>query len=637
MINFPKIELDDFQGIWSRGNPDEVPNSHLVDALNLRFNTLKGGFTREGTSLFSLLPTPKIPINDWFLAKRPHSSLAAIVSELIIADGIGGYYATLTGNKILTNIGGKSIVGVNLFGRSYFIPTGTGVSSLYLYDGVQTRLAAGLAVPLAPIMTSANVLAGNIPAGNRSFYCSFLTNTGFLTPPGAKLPYTNAGATKFDLNTIPIGPVGTLKRYILSTQSGGTIPYFIPLSNNGIINDNVTTSILGLNFFDTDLQTSANYLLNLLPQVPSPVAPFASFCIFFSNRLVVLQALFGGSLVGGSLALISRVGDFESFDQTSCYVNVNRDDGHYLITSFVLNNVLYFCKDLGLYATSDNGQEPSNWNVDLIDGSLSIPTKGVAYFSTNQSPIAGAVLIADKSGLLVFNGSVQRPELTWKVEAIWKRINLAAWNTLKLTIDPITKSIYCALPLDNALTPNYILFGDYSYAINVTLNSVNPMKIKWNLWKFPNNPTMIGMVDLAGDSFPVLRIGSIDNISGLIQLDQIQIKDYGNNINSFLQTAFIFPNKSKHKSQDNYVSFFEAVKYNATGPATLTFTGIGYNSNTTIQLFTKIIGSSISFDYINPFNFVSQKMSIKIESVINPLTLFSLEIYGKPMFMITPQ
>lgn len=626
MIGFPKIELDGFEGIWSRGNPDEVPLSHLVDGLNLRFNTLKGLYTRPGTSIKSLGTTPQIPIVDWFLAKRTGTT------ELIICDNAGNYYETRTGSLLFNVAGGNFVFGVNLFGFTYFVPYGGATnSSLYLHTDTQTRRAAGFPPPINVPMTISNIVAGDIPPGARTLYVSYLTNSGFLTPPGAYTPYTGVGDTKFDLSDIPIGTVGTvLKRYLLSTQAGGAIPYFIPASKGGIINNNTDTTLAGLSFFDTDLQVSANYLFNLLPDI-SP----AKVCIFFANRLFVLQA---EGINRGSVVLGSLVGDFESFVEPSCYINVNRDDGHFLNTAFVLNNVLYLCKDLGVYATSDNGQEPSYWNVDLVDGSISVPPKGIAVLSTNQSPIAGCAIIADKSGLLTFNGSFQRPELTWKVGAIWQRINKVAWNTIKLTVDPDRKLIYAAIPLDDALTPSHILVGDYSYAVDEALNYVDPLKMKWCLDSFPDAPTMIGMIDLTGDSYPILRIGSnTGNVNGLIQLDDNASDDYGHDLDSYLQTAFAFLTKGRKMSYANYNSFFTALKYNATGSVTLDFTAIGYNSKITKALFSRIINGAVANDYLNPINFTSQKMSTKIECTKGRFNIDALEVYCKPMFMVTPQ
>lgn len=631
MIGFPKVPFAGFQGVWSRGNPDEVPFNHLVDGLNLRFNTLEGVFTREGSVKGSQFP---FPINDWFLSKRPNPIGINTISDLIICDGAGKYYTLSNQSAILTVANGIALIGVNLFGRTYFCPiiSGYGGSNgLYLYDGNQTRLAAGFGPSASPAMIAVGS-AGNIPPGQRTIYCSFLTDTGFLTPPGASVVVNPSSASQFALSQIPIGDSHTVKRYLLSTQAGGAIPYFIPQSEGGIIGDNTTTTGT-INFFDTDLINSADYLLNLLSTVQ--INNFAMGCIFFANRLVVWPGPVAGG--GGSTIAVSRIGDFESFDQTSCFINVNRDDGHSVLSAFVLNNVLYFCKDLGVYSTYDNGNDPNTWSVDIVDGSIAVPPKGIAYISSNQSPVAGAVIIADKSGITSFNGSFQRPELTWKVESIWRRINQAAWNTVNLTIDNRTHSIYAAIPLDSATKPSHILYGDFSMALEENLLYVDPLKIKWDLWQLPNNSTVVGMIDLTGESYPILRVGSIDNIGNVIKFDANATDDYGVPINSFMQTAYGFLAKSKQKAMSDFNCFFAGMKWNAFGSALITATGYGYNGKIQRQLFTRQLNSVNAIDLLNPINFTSQKLSIKLAATSKQFTVNGIDLYGKPMFILTPQ
>lgn len=631
MQKYPAVKFESFKGVWDRGNVDEVPINHLVDALNIKFNTLEGLFTRNG-SIKGLAFAH--PINDWLLSKRPDPVSIATISELIICDAAGNYYASSSpAIPILTIANGIALIGVNLFGRTYFCPIVTGYGgsdALYLYDGTQTRKAAGSGPPALPAMTYVNSGAGDIPPGKRTLYCAFLTDTGFLTPLGASVELNEVSAYKADISNIPIGPSTTTKRYLFSTQSGGSIPYFIP---NAIIADNVTTTFAGLDFFDTDLQNSADYLFNLLPIVQS--GGFAMGCIFFAGRLIIWPGPIANE--GGSTIIGSRPGDFESFDQTNCYLNVKRDDGHNVITAFALNNVLYLCKDLGVYSTFDNGSDFDTWTVDRVDGSISIPPKGIAYLSTEESPIAGAVLVADKSGIIAFNGTFQRPELTWKVKAIWSRINQAAWNTVNLTVNPKTHEIYAAIPLDDAISPSHILYGDYSAAMSESLNDIDPLLVKWNLWQLPNNPTVVGMIDLTSGQYPVLTIGSIDNVGNLIQLSDAAIDDYGNPIESFMQSAYGFLQKSNKVGFSDYNSFFTMMKWNAFGTAKVTITGFGYNAKIQRQLFTKQLVAASGKDLLTPINFTSQKLSIKIAATSGSMLIDSIVLHTKPMFQMTPQ
>ena len=679
-----KVEFGNWQGIWSRGNPDEVPFNHLVDCLNMRFNTLSGLYTREGTSIaihpFSL----PLSVNDWILSKYLNGiySPPIITSDLLLLDTLANLYlfnsGTLNNLGIMDVTAGRIIVaatnilGVNFFSKTFFCSYLTGAgnpTNIYGINGLRilngktfppiVRLAAGFGPPNIPAMTATDSgTAGNIPEGGRTFYCSFETDTGFLTPLGALVVYTNNSNTnQVDLAVIPLGPPNTIARYILSTQAGGAIPYFIDSADGGIINDNTTTTAT-VNFFDTDLVDSADYLLNLLPIVGQGIGPgggsdtysVAAGCIQFAGRMFVWSGLAPIGLSfdtnypfdSSSTVLGSRLGDPESYDQTSCYMNVNKDDGFPVITAFVLNNILYFCKKLGVFSTYDNQLEPYQWPISFVDGSISVPPKGIAYLSSNESPVAGAVIIADKSGLLCFNGSFQRPELTWKVESIWKRISQLYWNTVQVAIDTKIKCIYCALPLDGVSSPNYILMGNYSNATDENLNYIDPMKIKWNLWTFPNNPTVIGMIDINtpnyfGDVFPVFRFGSIDGISGIVQLDSNSITDYGTNIPSYIQTAFGYPAKSRSVNMKDINTLYNLMKWNVNGAQLITATAIGYNSAKQRQLFTRVLSNSSGTDLENPINFTSQKISIKLSAAQSYWFIDSIDLYGNLTFLRTPQ
>lgn len=629
MLDYSKIPIAGFQGVWSKGNQNEVPLNHLVDSLNMRFTATGKVYTREGSSKGQIFA---YPINDWFLSKRPSPNSFGTVSELLLCDGAGNIYNN--NGVILTLAGCIGINAINLFSRTYFCPVLSGPgggNGLWLYDGNQTRLAGGDGPSATPTMTISGITSGRLLAGNYTLWCSFETNTGFITPPGAQVSFNLSANSQFTVNSIPIGPTGTIARYLFITQTNGTIIYFIPQTDNGIINDNTTTSI-NLNFYVTDLSQSADYLQNLLTQIQS--GGYAMGCIQYANRLVVWPGPVPGA--GGSTAIISRQSTYESFDQTSCYVIVNRDDGFNIKTAFVWNNILYFCKDLGVYATNDNGQEPGYWSVNEVDNSVSIPLHGIAYLSSKLSPVDSGVLVADRSGLIVFSGEFQRPELTWKVASIWKSINPNAFDTIRLTVDPITQSIYCAIPINGATSPNYILYGDYSSALSEDLTYVNPMAMKWNLWKLPNNPTVIDMLDLTAGSYPILTIGSIDNIGNIINLNTTQSSDYGNNIQSYIQTAFLSPAKSKKVNFSDFVSLFAYFNLNAYGTSLLNPTLFGLNSNISINLPTIQLISSIGKLINKPINFPTNKLSIKLLSNSGQWNLDALDIYCKPLFNVTP-
>lgn len=635
MIGYSKVPMLSFQGVWNKGNANEVPPGHLLDALNCRFSSLGKPYTREGTAKGLVFP---YPIYDWMLCKRPAASSIGTLSELLICDGSGNYRnSTIPATVWLALAGGIGINGVNLFGRAYFCPIITGPAGgpgLYLYDGNQCRLAGGNGPPATPAMNVTLNGTGEIAAGTRTFWCAFETNTGFITPPGAQVSIDLTSAATLTLSNIPLGPAGnTIARYLLATQANGSIPYSIPATDGGIINDNTTTSVQ-LSFQDTDLQASYAYLQDLLTVINS--GGYAMGAVAYSNRLFIWPGPVPGG--GGSTIAGSYAGNYESFDQTSCYIIVNRDDGFNVVTAFVWNSILYICKDLGVWSLTDNGDEPSSWASAIdIDGSVSVPPKGIAYLSARRTALDSGVLVADKSGLLVFNGEFQRPELTWKVSKIWQSINQNAWWTVQVAVDPIKQCIYAAIPLGDATYPNYILFGDYSRAALPDLTYVDPMVVKWDLWKLPNNPTVLGLIDLTGENSYSLRIGSADNIGNVIQLDDTSPDDYGTAIHSYIQTGYLYPAKSKKLNYMEFISYWTGLQMNAWGSANLTPTLYGLNGNTNKSFNNIQLVSNPTQMIQRALNFQSQKASLRLESFAGKFAIDDITLYTKPMAASTPR
>ena len=492
------------------------------------------------------------------------------------------------------------------------------------------------------ITVNYTMAAGTSTVGVHKFAVAYETDTGYITVPGPRLTMvdpslvdcqaTFAGALAVQFTNIPTRlpypfPWGgnVVKRHLLSTQAGLTQFFFVP---GGRIDDDVTTT-LTVDYADTDLISDADYLLNyrLTP-------PHAIGLAFYKGRLVCWSGavdrpgLLNDVTGTGALLIISKIGEPESFDNTTGFTIVSKDDGYYIPNCLVLRDNLYAFKQYGLFVTSDNGQEPAFWDVGLVDPSISVPLHGIA------TGLADSALIADKSGICIFDGSVQRPELTWKVASIWDRVNKAdpAWQTVELAIDPIGKFIYCAVPLDGAMSPTHVLFGDYN-------EGLDHLNIKWDLWEFQKTPNSLGVIDLVGDAQPILRIGSL-NAAHLHGLDLTKIDDDGTPIDALAQTwyAYVRGKTRAAATYEGWLHTLAAVRLDISGTGKFDLTILGKQDSGPKLLPGVSMPVIVGNEVLRYLNFQNKKMSVKIE--VNDLTssfdLGRVDLYCQPMWEVSP-
>lgn len=501
---------------------------------------------------------------------------------------------------------------------------------------------AGARIDHVRITVYYTVTTGTSTAGLHKFAVAYETDTGYITVPGPRLSMadpslvnceaTFAGGKIVEFTNIPIRapypfPWGgnVVKRHLLSTKAGLTQFFFIP---GGKIDDDTTTT-LTVDYQDTDLISDADYLLNYRLTPPQAIG-----LAFYKSRLVCWSGavdrsgLLNDVTGSGALLLISKIGEPENFDNTTGFTIVNKDDGYYIQNCLVLRGNLYVFKQYGLWVTSDNGQEPAFWAVDSVDPSISVPLHGIA------TGLADSALIADKSGICVFDGSVQRPELTWKVASIWDRVNKAdpAWQTVELALDPIGKFIYCAVPLDGATSPTHVLFGDYN-------EGLDHLNIKWDLWQFQKTPNCVGVIDLVGDARPILRIGSI-NTSHLHGLDMTKIDDDGTPIDALAQTwyAYVGGKTKTAATYEGWLHTLTAVRLGIKGTGKFDLTILGkqdFGPKTLPGVSMPVIVGNEVLRYLN---FQNKKMSVKIE--VNDLTssfdLVRVDMYCQPIWEVAP-
>lgn len=451
--------------------------------------------------------------------------------------------------------------------------------------------------------------------------------TGTITVHGEFTPATLVadGVNSVQLTNIPTGPSYVTQRIIVATQAGGAEFFFIP---NGTIPDNITTSFI-VDFFDTDLVISADNFFDLMEVIPGGTG----LCKY-NGRLVLVGAFFYNQT-----ALLSNVSDPESIDSVTGYVSIPlENDGNNLVACSILRDILYLFREVGFWNTQDNNGDPSTWPVNVQDSAIGSYQKGLCGFTTTQSGATDTgdiILIAAREGTYIFDGTVRRPELTFKIQDIWNTIPLAnsfgGFNNVQVVQSLWTHQIFIAYPsTPTSIYADALLVGDYDPIPGI----LDPIGIRWSRFSFPITPTAIK----TGSN---LYLASIQNNSGYIFiLDPTQLNDYGNTpIQCYIKTYLAF-------IEFGWVHFFKAfrLRTNASGQITVTLFGednvlieatpaAGYILNTLANLSTPA-----GREYLQLINFVNEKMTMQIGTYGYNyfMNLNRIQIYGLPRWQVRP-
>lgn len=264
--------IEEFNGLWKRGDEDTCPLDHFPDCNNIQF--FESGFeTRDGL--------------DTFVAKgnvlRIYNYKLQTGESLLILDTNGDIYHALldpaeTVYGPILHVNGMTDFGFySMFGRAYITPFATftdpnGISYqkglqnefLYVYkgDGTAARKAAGNPPTNSddtPLVAFNSTVDGLIDKGIHVFAVTFSDGVGDSTALGPTvLPVIYApGGKEAIVNNVPIGGIGITQRKIWATKAidpkdwnpdTSSYTYFLVK----IINDNSTENTT-VSFADIDL------------------------------------------------------------------------------------------------------------------------------------------------------------------------------------------------------------------------------------------------------------------------------------------------------------------------------------------------------------------------------------------------
>jgi hypothetical protein len=325
--------------------------------------------------------------------------------------------------------------------------------------------------------------------GQRVIAVVYETDTGFLTAPG---PETFAVITgidirkSIDVSNIPVSPDSfVVKRHLVSTKvisdyngdQTGFQFFFIP---GGNIDDNTTTT-KNVAYYDADLLDDASHLLDNFSEIPAGVT-----LATYNGRMLLTSTFTDISLVH-----LSAPGEPEAIDQVDGNLIVPLD-GNPITNAQEFRDVLYVFKKTRTYGYVDNDDVPSTWSEPTkVDMGIGASVHGVAQVLDSDGVNIDFLLIVDFSGIMVFNGAYQRPELTWKIQGLWYALARNDFANIQLMNDSLSQMLYMTLP------DRQMLIGDYK-------NGLDPMKIRWSPWSFNIETNTIALVQTN-----VLVIGSV--------------------------------------------------------------------------------------------------------------------------------
>lgn len=491
------ITIDKFNGLWQRGDEDSVPLDHFKECNNIRY--VASGFgTRYGVDISQSVSVPLSNVRRFYNYPTPTGN-TLIVLVINTATNNGEIYhvvdaATVYG-PILTKAGMVDFAFQPYAGRGIISPIGyytlTGLDEediniekglqsefvyIYMGDGTAARKAAG--TPLAGGLTINNGAAGHTDSGFHLFAFVAETNSGYLTPPGAITGFNTSAASSVSFTTVPTSGSPTItKRHLVATKrivgyAGNTTGYQFYFVPNGTINDNITTFLSNISFYDADLLDDASYLLDNYSEIPAGAAMW-----LYHDRLHIATTYDDTSLV-----LVSAPGEPEAISQIDGLIVVPRD-GNPITNGAELRDVNYIFKRNRTVAFIDNGDEPASWPMTGIDMALGTSIHGISTVLDSGAASVDFLIIANYSGIYLFNGTYIVPELSWKIEDFWLSQDRNEFRRIQMINESTSGQLLLVIP------DLRVLVGDYN-------NGMTAKTIKWTPWAFARDVNTIAIVNI---------------------------------------------------------------------------------------------------------------------------------------------
>lgn len=610
--------IEEFNGLWARGDYDSCPIDHSTEFINFKFSQ-SSFLTRDGVEQYinkqNIVRAYAYNIDtDGFLVLTTAHKIFHVVLDP----------ASIT--EILDIVGMLDFKYLNVNNRAYITPFGSnkgGMQSEFVYvykgDGTTARKAAGVQPKDADgALAAADGAAGTIELGYHIFGVVYLTDTGFFTQIGPDtLPALNAaGSKKADLTNVCVSPNSYVtKRYIVATKAinpseytGNTRGYEFFFVPSGVINDNTTTTIT-VDFYDDELVDSADYLLDILSEIPA-----SNHLALYNNRMASINE-FGHN----GLIRFSESGQPEVFDSVSGLVQLP-DNGLGLATGISYRGVFYTYRINQTVAISDNNDVPSSWLWNEIDEGIGSAMRGLGITGIYEGGVnIDYILNFDYNGLFLYSGTYNRPELTWKIRDYWvslDRVELA-YNFQCLN-DPLSQRIYIST------NSTVILVGDYA-------NGLDWKNIRWSKWTFDETVASILLMEK-------------DNRLVICTSSYIYYVKSGNTSDEWSSGTTKIPDPTfisaliPGQDPEEDLTHFGATKIRVTGTGTLRQKFYGFDNVLTQTLGNVTMSASPGQQPLMLANFINQRarLELKTTGIDEKMNVNRILVFTKPIFTSLP-
>lgn len=486
MRDHDPLTIEDFNGYYNRGDKETVPPDHFAEINNIQY-TESGFETRDGIDSYN---TPiSIALDD---VLRVHPFTMQSQQSLLVLTAGGFIHHVVSATVIHMNILSLPLMTdfnvTSVAGRAYITPFFTNANNqevglqleflyVYLGTGALARKAGGNPPTGTPLIATASGV-GFSDIGFKIFAVVYETDTGYLTALGPQIFATATSVSNtigFDITNIPIPTdVFIVKKHIVATKTilnysgdqDGYQFFFVP---GGDMLPGVTTK--HVDFFDIDLLEDASHLIDNFAEIPAGVG-----ITTYHGRLVLTT-----TFTDISIAYVSHPGEPEAIDQIDGILIVPLD-GNPLTNCQEYRDVLYLFKKTRTYGYSDNQDVPSTWTSFIVDEGVGAPVHGIATVLDSGGVNVDFLLIADYSGIMLFNGAYTRPELSWKIRNFWFSLDRTQFRKIELINDSIGEKLYCVLPT------NIVLVGNYQ-------NGMNPKAIRWSKWTYDVPITTLELIN----------------------------------------------------------------------------------------------------------------------------------------------
>src|SRR5260221_5730227 len=620
------ITVEDWKGMYTRTVTDTTPQGYFLDSLNIKFNE-SDAYTRDGST--KLLDAPNVV--RFFTYKR----LGETVRYIYLNTSGQLFDSLFPGTPIWTDASFVDFSMANFNNRAYITPhnrtTGIPGKSVLVYDGYGAARLAACAAPSGFTLGAANsATSGNVEAGTHLFSVAFESNSGFITAPGPALfaVLVTPGHFSVDLSSLPGLPAGMVAVRILATKSiqtynGNQLGYqffFVSSANGGRVTGGASTG--RVSFFDIELVTSADYLFDNRGTIPAGVV-----IAKYNGRMCV-----AGINGDEHSVYLSKPYQPEQVSSVTGFITVDPfESGSGIRNLFPFRGSLAISKSNRLYQTTDNQDDPVTWSAPIeIDIGVGAECFCVGTILDSKGQQNDRAFIADRSGLILYEGYVRRPEASWLIKNTWDRINKARFNLIQVAIDTENYQVYVTLPLDGATSITHILYGYYGSAYGPY--GFDPKEINWSLWQMAlGSVSIITDLDTVTGTSVLKYSGTTGHIYQVANDYSVHADDVLG-FQSFIQTS-LYTTKPKYTQHCNLIGL------RILGLGTLITTLYDQDNVRSQVQANKTLSPTGGADLEIKPNFEGTKISVKLltgNSINEYFKVSRKDLYLKPRWLSAP-